>query len=137
LGRADGPFAAAGQLPVGRSPRSLVAGDFSGDGRLDLATANGDAGDVSVLLGGGDGTFAAAAQLVTGDFPISLVAADFNGDGQLDLTAAGPQSSDVPVLLGLGDGIFVTPDVAAGAIRSVPLVGDLNGDGVSDVAVLN
>ena len=38
-------------------PRSIAAGDFTGDGELDLAVANRADGTVSVLLGNGDGTF--------------------------------------------------------------------------------
>ena len=34
-----------------------MAGDFTGDGRTDLAVANYGSNDVSVLLGNGDGTF--------------------------------------------------------------------------------
>ena len=41
----------------GDSPGALVAGDFNGDGRTDLAVANDGSDDVSVLLGNGDGTF--------------------------------------------------------------------------------
>jgi len=33
---------------------SLTLGDFNGDGKLDLATGNFDAGTVSVLLGNGE-----------------------------------------------------------------------------------
>ena len=36
---------------------AIAAGDFSDDGSLDLAVANGGADTVSVLLGNGDGTF--------------------------------------------------------------------------------
>ena len=36
-----------------------MAGDFTGDGRTDLAVANDGSNDVSVLLGNGDGTFQA------------------------------------------------------------------------------
>ena len=43
---------------MGSNPDALVAGDFTGDGRTDLAVANGNGdNDVSVLLGNGDGTF--------------------------------------------------------------------------------
>ena len=42
---------------VGYDPTAIVAGDFNGDGHLDLAVANGADNTVSVLLGNGDGTF--------------------------------------------------------------------------------
>jgi hypothetical protein len=38
-------------VPVGSLPYALVAGDFNGDGRTDLAVANKGDNDVSVLLG--------------------------------------------------------------------------------------
>ena len=47
------------------SPIALVTGDFNGDGRTDLAVANYDDNDVSILLGKGDGTFAAPGQFAT------------------------------------------------------------------------
>ena len=62
-----------------------MAGDFSGDGRLDLAVANNGSNDVSVLMGNGDGTFQPAVQYAAGGSPVALVAGDFSGDGRLDL----------------------------------------------------
>ena len=41
----------------GRIPSSIVAGDFTGNGVLDLAVANPDSDDVSILLGDGHGGF--------------------------------------------------------------------------------
>ena len=57
LGNGDGTFQNQVTYPVGIGPTALVAGDFTGDGRTDLAVANYDSNDVSVLLGNGDGTF--------------------------------------------------------------------------------
>jgi hypothetical protein len=90
-------------------------GDFNGDGKLDIVTAN--YYDVSVLLGNGDGTFQPARNFdnVPGEYPASVAVGDFNGDGKLDL---GVGSSDgasyggngfANVLLGNGDGTFAAP----------------------------
>jgi hypothetical protein len=52
LGNGDGTFtqASGSPYPVGKDPYQLVAADFNGDGRLDLAVANLTDGTVSILL---------------------------------------------------------------------------------------
>ena len=57
LGNGDGTFQPQVTYAVGAVPAAIVAGDFTGDGRIDLAVANGLRRHVSVLLGNGDGTF--------------------------------------------------------------------------------
>ena len=57
LGNGDGTFQKQVTYAVGNEPRAIVAGDFNGDGRTDLAVANYGSNDVSILLGNGDGTF--------------------------------------------------------------------------------
>ena len=46
-----------------------MAGDFTGDGRLDLAVANDGDNTVSVLLGNGDGTFQPQVTYAVGIVP--------------------------------------------------------------------
>src|SRR5262249_1070340 len=57
------PATAATVFAVGsNNPYSIVAADFDGDGKLDVATANDDySNNLSVLYGKGDGSFVAAA----------------------------------------------------------------------------
>jgi hypothetical protein len=50
LGNGDGTFQPRTDYLTGFGPRTVVAGDFNGDGRLDLATANNDSANVSILL---------------------------------------------------------------------------------------
>jgi hypothetical protein len=52
LGNGDGKFtqAAGSPYPVGKFPYQIVAADFNGDGKLDLALANLMDGTVSILL---------------------------------------------------------------------------------------
>ena len=88
LGNGDGTFQNQVRYAVGTDPTAVVAGDFNGDGRTDLAVANAGSGDVSVLLGNGDGTFQNQVRYAVGYRPSALVAGDFNGDGRTDLAVA-------------------------------------------------
>ena len=67
-------------------PYAITAGDFNGDGSLDIVTAdpgNFDFGQsnntVGVLLNRGDGTFAPNARYQVGGAPTSVAVGDFNG----------------------------------------------------------
>jgi hypothetical protein len=147
LGNGDGTFQAAVNYPTDPNSASVAVGDFNGDGKLDLAVANGGAGNfsvgnVSILLGNGDGTFQAAVNYPT-KWKSSFVAlGDFNGDGKLDLAVSSISSdpsispSAVSVLIGNGDGTF-QPAMhhAAGTSPSSIAVGDFNNDGRLDLAV--
>ena len=48
------------------NPYSVAVGDFNGDGKQDLAVANGDSNNVSILLGDGAGNFSAATNFGAG-----------------------------------------------------------------------
>src|SRR5262245_12599581 len=67
-------FIAASAYPVGTAPRGVTYGDFNNDGVWDLATANHDAGTVSVLLGDGAGSFGQAHDFATGAGPVAVAA---------------------------------------------------------------
>ncbi len=111
LGNGDGTFQPPASYTVGDSPVAIAAGDFGGDGRLDLAVANSDSGNVSVLMGNGDGTFRPAVDYPVGYDPTEIVAGDFTGDGRIDLAVAFKCSifaGELSVLLNNGDGTFRT-----------------------------
>jgi hypothetical protein len=125
-------------LPAGSNPSNLTVGDFNGDGRIDLATADTGANNVAVLLGNGNGTFQAPVPFAVGTGPVGLVAGDFNGDGRLDLAASNKDSGDVSVLLGRGDGTFQgQARYGAGFQPWYVVAGDFNGDGRADLATAN
>jgi hypothetical protein len=124
---------------VGDCPWSVAVGDFNGDGKLDLATANSGFGrghTVSILLGDGKGNFTLASTPAAGYGPQSIVTGDFNGDGKVDLTVAG--GDEVSILLGDGTGNFTLGSYNSSGrnARSVA-VGDFNGDGNLDLAAAN
>ena len=129
---------------VGTLPEGIVAGDFNGDGRLDLAIANERDDEVSVLLGNGDGTFApqvdypVGSDPSAGSSPFSIVAADLNGDGHLDLAVNDSEDGAISVLLGNGDGTFAPQIIdPVGSEPYAFAAGDLNGDGHLDLALTN
>jgi hypothetical protein len=135
LGTPSGGFGP--QIPYS-TPGGQVAvavGDFNGDGKPDLAVANGGrrSPTVSVLLGNGDGTFQTAVTYPVGRKSADVAIGDFNGDGNLDLAVV-DRAGPVTILLGKGDGTF-TAGKSIALKGGFVAVADLNGDGKTDLIV--
>lgn len=144
LDNGDGTFTPAANSPVsaGTYPDSIAVGDFNRDGIADLAVVNDNSSLMAILLGNGDGTFYAApsSPVTVGYNSTSVAMGDFNGDGNPDLAVSSFIDSAMTILLGIGDGTF-TPAAkspfSAGYHPQSVAVGDLNGDGIADLAVAN
>jgi Bacterial Ig-like domain (group 3)/FG-GAP-like repeat len=139
LGNGDGTFQTVkGQYTIGTGTYDVVAGDFNGDGNIDLATANGGSNNISVLLGNGDGTFQTPATYAAGTTSRTMVMGDFNNDGILDLATANGGANTVTVFLGVGNGTFTTKGTyAVGTSPYGITVADYNQDGNLDIATSN
>jgi hypothetical protein len=139
LGNGDGTFGAPVEYQVGsggETPVDVVAADFNGDGRPDLAVLDAWGGRVILMWNQGDGTFTIGPSLrITGGLEsVALTVADFNNDGIPDLAASG--DNGVGILLGNGDGTFQTPlHYGATGLPWGLVAGDFNGDGFTDLAV--
>jgi len=141
LGNGNGTFQAG--VPVSansRWPLSGVAGDFNGDGNLDVAISAQNGNGVDVFLGSGNGSFVPATTYPTcfAGFTGGTAAYDFNGDGKLDIAVVCDDfQGGMNVLLGNGDGTLKPAVVYhAGTDYDASIaLGDFNDDGKVDVAI--
>jgi hypothetical protein len=140
LGKGDGTWKSAQEVPLGTSPEThgVAVLDIDGDGDLDVVNANHAASNLAVMVNT-NGVLGAPSFIesgVAGEY--ALNAGDMNNDGIADLVVGGQDSWQIVVLLGNGDGTFTpqTPQDAGGAVWKLVL-GDVNGDGRLDVAAVN
>jgi hypothetical protein len=146
-----GSFAAPVSFATGINPNNVVVADLDGDGRPDLATDNqsdpnhkvsllrnlGVVGNISA------NSFAPAVDLAGADAGETLTAGDLDGDGKPDLVVGSYNGQTLAVYRNTGTpgslaaNSFAAPVVfAVGAKVHTVAVGDLDGNGKPDVAVV-
>jgi len=135
-------FLAGNMFPIGgTNPTSVAVGDFNGDGRLDIATANFASNSVSMLLGDGAGGFGAATAVGAGfNKPIAVVAARLNADGRTDLAVANEGSEQLSILLAggaAGQAFAISAPVKVGESPFAIAAADITNDGAIDLLVVN
>jgi len=142
LGHGDGTFAAERTSRASARTTALMLGDVDADGVTDLITAE----DPSLSAYAGEGTGAFGWRVLTplSDRPRSSFASDVDTDGFVDviiamwgaLSEGGYSLSHVSVLRGNGDGHFDAPDPIAGLLTSSIAHGDVDNDGLVDIAAV-
>jgi hypothetical protein len=119
------------------APSGIVAADFNGDERPDLATANAAGQPVSVFLNQG-GELARQEDIELGAVTFPMVAADFNGDGRADPALTLPDDSAARVFLSNGDGSFTAgPTLPTAPFPETIAAADLDGAGAQDLIIGN
>ena len=143
LGNGDGTFQHKRDFATGAQLGAfdVAVADLTGNGILDIATANANDDTVSVLLGNGDGTFKAPTIYPVGSRPSRIVAGRFGSDSDLpDLAVvndpSGTSVGAVSVLVNHGDGTFRSPVAyRAGPSPAGIALGDFASTGTLDIAV--
>ncbi len=132
LSNGDGSFRRGGTQVASSSTFSADSGDFNGDQRLDLATA--ELSDTATIrYGDGSGGFLGSQVLGTGHEAFQLVAGTVNGDDIDDVVVGCRESGVVNVYLGSADGtVQRLPDLLSPLTTTVATA-DLNGDSKDDI----
>lgn len=141
-------FYQARRVAVGANPLSVAALDLTGDGKPEVATLDASDGNLSLLLNDGFGALRLADRIPVGPSPRALRAARLQGKSDATELLLVVQPAGAPAnLVALGrraDRSFGTLQIQGPNGPRIPqateagfAVGDLDGDGFSDVAILD
>ena len=144
LNKGDGTLRAA----QGYDPAAfqVLTADFNGDGISDLALVVAASNEgvyqssLTVLLGQGHGVFPTSTAYPVLGSPSVAALGDFNGDGIPDLAVGSQETGALGILLGTGNGGFSnwqTETLYNLAQPTAIAVGDVNGDGKTDLVVID
>jgi hypothetical protein len=135
-------------LRTGQLPIAIATGDLDKDGRLDIVVANHESDSITIFRQVFNPFQAPPAmpfqvtELPVGNGPHNVVIGDVDGDGRSDIIVANYQTATMAVLRNLATGPGITTNSFAPAVHfprggNCLALGDLDGDGRSDIVIGN
>ena len=130
----DGTFQELPPIPVA-NPAWIAAGDFDGNGRVDLASVSTLSPVGTTLLNSAEGIGIRLSFTLGGAGHSFITSGHLDDDGNLDLVTIDRFSGRAAILRGAGAGRFSTPEPLDLALPTVDLdLVDVDGDGDLDLA---
>lgn len=138
LGQPDGSFrTATPPYPLEELPRSLVVGDFNGDGKLDVIVGQAN-GAILEFFGDGKGNLSDAGSIASVGSVVSMAVGHFTRKGNLDLAISDFRSNTAVIFKGNGDGSFRLAwsfELPRRGTQFHIATADFNKDGIADLVI--
>ncbi|MEI7542260.1 MAG: FG-GAP-like repeat-containing protein [bacterium] len=108
-------------LPSGKSPRGVAAGDFNNDGKEEYAVSSYDDGTVTLYTG------VVPVVLNAGKHPVGVSIGDVNKDGFNDIAVAVYSENKIVLFLASGKGTYTRYEVVVSGAPTDVTIGEING----------